>query len=146
MLPRRVLIIASAIVLVCGAGLIWLVSSQAVTGDENASESKPAFVERLIPESGSQVLAQSTVGIDLSVDYDATLTINGVTVDAVVDRIEGDGLHKVPELGLVEFQPGPGKVIESLRKGERNNVIAMVWKRADGQATAQPVAWTFNVT
>ena len=146
MLPRRVLIIASAIVLVCGAGLIWLVSSQAVTGDENASESKPAFVERLIPESGSQVLAQSTVGIDLSVDYDATLTINGVTVDAVVDRIEGDGLHKVPELGLVEFQPGPGKVIESLRKGERNNVIAMVWKRADGQATAQPVTWTFNVT
>lgn len=145
MLPRRVLIIASTIILICGGLLIWVVQS-AVTGDENTSESKPAFVERLIPESGSQVLAQTTVGIDLSVDYDATLTINGVTVDTVVDRIEGNGLHKVPELGLVEFQPGPGKIIESLRKGERNNVIALVWKRSDSQATAQPVAWTFNVT
>jgi len=140
-----VLIIASTIILVAGGLLIWVVQS-AVTGDENASASKPAFVERLIPESGSEVLAQTTVGIDLSVEYDATLTINGVTVDAVVDRIEGNGLHKVPEVGLIEFQPGPGKTVESLRKGERNNVIALVWKRSDGQASAQPVAWTFNVT
>lgn len=145
MLPRRHVVIAVIGLLLAAGGLVW-VERQSVTGDESTSFSKPSFVERLIPESGSGILSQDRIGIDLTVDYDATLTINGTEISEEVATIDGNGLHKVPEIGLVEYQPGPGKTIESLRKGQKNNVIAMVWKRSDGRSTAQPVAWTFQVT
>ena len=145
MIPRKFLVLA-VVGIVIGGSLVVYAAQSAITGDESTSQSKPSFVERLIPESGSEVLSQAVIGIDLAVEYDAELVINGTTISAEVDRIEGNGLHKVPEVGLIEFQPGPGKVVESLRKGERNNVIALVWKRSDGPANKVPVAWTFNVT
>ncbi|MCZ7631056.1 MAG: hypothetical protein M5U19_19320 [Microthrixaceae bacterium] len=95
-------------------------------------------MDRLIPASGDEVLSQSEVGVDLAVGYDAYLIVNGTEI-----RSEADGLVSDPGLGLVRFQPGEGKPVESLAP-EKNCVIAMVWPQADGRDAAEPVSWCFT--
>lgn len=137
MAPRKRNTIAAVLVVLAIAGLYFTVRL-AVTGDNNTSAALPESVDRLIPASGAEVLAQSDVGIDLSIGYDAYLIVNGTEI-----RSEADGLFKDLGLGLVKFQPGEGKKVESLIP-EKNCVIAMVWPQAQGEDAAEPVSWCFN--
>lgn len=140
--PRRELsaparnAIAGVLILAALAGLVLTVQA-AVTGDDDTSRALPDSVERLLPESGSEVLAQSTVGVDLAVGYDAYLIINGTEI-----RDEGDGLVKDMGTGLITYQPGAGEVEEL--EAERNCVIAMVWEQTEGPKFADPVSWCFT--
>ena len=129
------------VLLVLGAlyGLVLTVKN-AATGNENTSESKPEYVERLIPRSGAEVLRQSGVGIDVANGYDGYLIINGTEV-----RTAQDGLTKDLGTGLIQYTPGPGRPVEELN-AEKNCVLAMVWKRSEGEKTAQPVSWCFNAS
>lgn len=137
MAPAKRNLIAAVLVAVAMVGLFFTVRL-AVTGDANTSAALPDSVDRLIPASGDEVLTQSEVGIDLAVGYDAYLIVNGNEV-----RSEADGLVKDLGLGLVKFQPGDGKPVESLIP-EKNCVIAMVWPQAEGEDSAEPVSWCFN--
>jgi len=116
-----------------------------VTGSDNVSTSLPDSVERLIPTSGSEVLKQSEVGVDLALGYDAYLIINGVEIRDVSSRDNGDGLTRVltPDGYTVTYVPGPGKRVEQLEP-ELNQITAMVWRQESGPETAVPVFWTFN--
>src|SRR3954470_11277998 len=78
--------------------LVWI-TQNAVTGSDETSFSKPEYVERLIPESGTEALAQSTVGVDLKEGYDAYLVINGVAIQNTASKDDEDGLRKAPTLG-----------------------------------------------
>lgn len=128
-------------VLILGAlAGIFFTGRMAVTGFDSSSENLPDSVDRLIPGSGQQVLRQSQVGIDVADGYDAWLQINGVEV-----RGAEEGLIKDTGTGLVQFQPGPGRIIETLNPGQ-NCVIAFVWDQIEGEATAQPVSWCFEAT
>ncbi len=128
-----------AAVVVAGACLgLFLTVQAAVTGDNNTSLALPDSVDRLIPASGDEVLAQAEVGIDLATGYDAYLIINGTEI-----RDEQDGLAKNLGLGRVTYQPRPGSPIESLNP-DKNCVIAMVWAQSDGPETAGPVPWCFT--
>ena len=137
MAPARRNAIAAVLVAVAVVGLFFT-GRAAVTGDSNASQTLPDSVDPLIPTSGSEVLTQSEVGVDLATGYDAYLIINGTEV-----RGEEDGLVRDQGLGLVKYQPGTGKPIESLA-AEKNCVIAMVWPQAEGEEAAEPVSWCFN--
>lgn len=119
------------------AGLVYTVSL-ATTGDDEASQALPEYVDRLIPNSGDEVLTQSAVGIDVATGYDAYLIVNGTEV-----QTEDAGLVKDLGLGLVQYQPGQGKLIESLNP-EKNCVTAMIWRQIDGQETAEPFNWCFT--
>jgi len=121
------------------AGLVFTVKA-ATTGNDATSSSKPAFVDRLIPESGSEVLRQSGVGIDVAAGYDAYLIVNGTEI-----RSAEDGLVKDLGTGLIQFTPGPGKPVEALNP-EKNCALALVWKQAEGEKSAQPVSWCFNAS
>ena len=88
---------------------------------------------------GIAVVRQAQVGIDLVDGYDAYLQINGVSIQTAEDGLLKDGT------GLVQFQPGPDRPIESLNPGQ-NCVTAFVWDQLEGQATAEPVAWCFDAT
>jgi hypothetical protein len=134
--PRRVLIALLLVGVVVG---IAITGRMAVTGTGSTSDALPDSVERLIPASGAQALRQAQVGIDVADGYDAYLQINGVTIKTAEDGLIKDGT------GLVQFQPGPDRPIESLNQGQ-NCVTAFVWKQRDGEATAEPVAWCFNAT
>ena len=137
---RRVLIVVA---LAAAAALLVWVYNNAVVGDDQASEAGAEGVDRFIPASGAEVLAQSTVGVDLADGYDADLEINGVRITDVAENPDADGLRKNLSVGLVEYVPGPGKRIEALRS-ERNCVVANVWLQEDGPATAKPVRWCFD--
>ncbi len=137
MAPAKRNTIAVVLIAVAIAGLVVTVRL-AVTGESNTSAALPDSVDRLIPESGDEVLAQADVGIDLAVGYDAYLILNGTEI-----RSADDGLVKDLGLGLVSFQPGPGKKVETLNP-EKNCVIAMVWPQTEGEDSAEPVSWCFN--
>jgi hypothetical protein len=112
----------------------------AVTGPDSTSGSLPDSVERLIPASGSEVLRQSQVGLDVAEGYDAYLVVNGVEI-----RTAEDGLIKDLGTGLILFQPGPNTPVESLNQGE-NSVVAYVFDEREGPTVAQPVSWRFEAT
>lgn len=142
--PIKVKLALGALGLVM-AVLVVVVYQGAVTGPDQTSFSKPTYVERLIPASGSEVLRQSTVGVDLAEGYDAFLVINGVSIQNVADEDDDDGLRKAPTLGTVEYVPGPGRRIRSLESPEQC-VSAWVWRILDGPDTAEQIYWCFEVT
>lgn len=128
-------------VLVVGA-LAGIVVSVMVasTGGDRTSEVLPESVERLIPTSGSEILSQATVGIDLKEGYSAYLIVDGKEI-----RTPGDGLITQTGTGLVQFTPGEGRPVTGLTSG-RNCMTAMVWKSTEPPQTAKPVNWCFKVT
>lgn len=133
------------VLLVAMIAIVVYVYDNSVTGPDQASLSKPEYVERLIPASGTEVLRQSTIGVDLKEGYDAYLVVNGVTIDNVANEDDDDGLRKAPSLGTVEYVPGPGHRIKELQS-PRQCVDAWVWKKLDGPTTATQVNWCFEVT
>lgn len=139
-IPRRVQTAIAVVVLLAAlVGLVVTVRS-ATTGSDRASDSLPDFVDRLIPESGTEVLRQGAVGIDVAAGYDAELVINGTAVP------EGsDGLTKDLGTGLIRFVPGPDRVIDTLLP-ERNCVLANVWPQSQGRGAAEPVSWCFTAS
>lgn len=128
-------------VLVLGAisGLV-VTFMLASTGGDKTSEVLPDSVERLIPTSGSQILRQATVGLDVAEGYDAYLIVDGKEI-----KTGDDGLIRQTGTGLVQFTPGEGRPVTELPTGH-NCMTAMVWKSTEGQKTAVPVNWCFDVT
>lgn len=97
-----------------------------------------SVVELEAPAPESSVLNQAQILIDLTTNYDATLTVQGVPIPDAQ-------LQKRPELAQVSFTPGPGKVFEKLPQG-RVCAAANVF-RIDGQVEdPRTVTWCFNVT
>lgn len=143
-MPIQVKAILAALLVVM-IGLIVYVNNEAVTGSDSTSFSKPPYVERLIPASGTEVLRQGTVGVDLAEGYDAYLVINGVAIKN--DAVEGDldGLRRAPSLGTIEYDPAPGRRVERL-DSPKQCVDAWVWKVLDGPSTAKQINWCFKVT
>ena len=119
---------------------IFFTGRWAVTGADSTSQSLPDQVDLLLPASGSEVLVQAQVGVDLADGYTAYLTINGTDV-----RTAEDGLITNLGTGQILYQPGPGKPVESLNSGQ-NCVIAMVWDQLETVETAEPVSWCFQAT
>ena len=137
---RRVLIAVTLGVVVV---LAIYVNNNAVTGDQETSQSKPSYIEQLVPASGAEVPVQSQVGLDLATGYDAYLDINGTEIDNVVSDPTEDGLQKTLTVGRVDYTPMEGHRIEKLLSGE-NCVTAFVWKQEDGRETAKPTRWCFT--
>ena len=137
---RRLLIAAALVVVVV---LAIYVNDNAVTGDEETSQSKPSYVEQLIPASGSEVPVQSQVGLDLRVGYDAYLDVNGVEIRNTVTDPTADGLQKTLTVGRVDYTPMKGHRVEKLVSGE-NCITAFIWKQEDGEDTARPLRWCFT--
>jgi hypothetical protein len=134
-------VIVSALA-VAGVLLVWVYNNSAV-GSDNAS--RPAGVERYIPEAGSDVLTQSAVGVDVAEGYDADLEINGVRISNVTEDPNGDGLMKNLSIGLIQYTPGPGKTIEKLEP-TKNCIVAHVWRIIVGRSTSKPASWCFDAT
>lgn len=121
------------------AGLFFT-GQAAVTGTGESSDALPDSVDRLIPASGSEVLRQAQVGIDVAEGFDAYLQLNGVEI-----RDASDGLIKDLGTGLILFQPAEGRPVEELNTNQ-NCVVAFVYDELDGPSTAQPVSWCFQAT
>jgi hypothetical protein len=135
--PRRIII---AVLIVGSIVGIFFTGRAAITGGDEASGALPDSVDRLIPASGAEVLRQSQVGIDVADGFDAYLQVNGVEI-----RDAEDGLIKDLGTGLILFQPGPDRPVESLNPNQ-NCVVAFVYDQLEGPTAAQPVTWCFQAT
>lgn len=136
-MPRRIII---AVLIVGSIVGIFFTGRAAITGGDEASGALPDSVDRLIPASGAEVLRQSQVGIDVADGFDAYLQVNGVEI-----RDAEDGLIKDLGTGLILFQPGPDRPVESLNPNQ-NCVVAFVYDQLEGPTAAQPVTWCFQAT
>lgn len=97
-----------------------------------------AVVENLIPRRNAQVPQQSSVGIDVMTGWEGTLVIGGV-------EIPREQLVVTPEIGLIEYTPGPDKAVEELATGE-NCVTAVIWRVSDGRGVDdRTIPWCFDV-
>lgn len=120
-----------------------------------ASEVLPGSVDRLVPVEGSEVLVQSSVGVDVAEGYTASLTVDGTLIDQPLrlndkGEIDGtdqtqDGLVTNPQSGLIMYTPRKGGLVESLKSG-KNCMSARVWKIGESSAKGDVVAWCINAT
>jgi hypothetical protein len=140
---RRIAYRFMILAMLVGAGaLLVYVYDNGVTGVNETSAAVPSYVDGLIPPSGTSVLRQNQVGIDLAVGYDGYLNVNGVDIKNTVTTENGDGLHKTLTVGLITYQPGPGHRVKQLMAGQ-NCITATVWKQSDGPSTSTPIYWCF---
>lgn len=136
----RFKILASVLVtLAVGALVVAYLSTSSGDDDDGvvASGGTSAFVERLLPGRDTQVVQQGTVGIDLAPGWSGTLVIDGVAIPAA-DLVVNDALN------LVQFTPGPDKVMEALPVG---NICAQatVYELSTGPGDSRVVSWCFDV-
>ena len=135
-------IITTIVILACFAGLA-LAASHTERGDKEKDKAavtgaSKTVVELEAPTPESSVLSQAQILIDLTSEYSASLTVNGVL-------IPDDQVQVRPELNQVIFTPGPGKVIPKLGAG-RNCVEADIYRLDGTQEDVPPARWCFNVT
>ncbi|MGH9212321.1 MAG: hypothetical protein ACRD2C_16810 [Acidimicrobiales bacterium] len=132
--------IVAAVVVVVATGLLSFAYLLATEDDEPGSGSGATseFVEALLPPENSQVVQQSTVGIDLEPGWQGVLRLGG-------QDIPEDQLAVSASLNQVTFTPGPGQVLESLTPG-RLCAQALVWRSASGRGNGErTVHWCFEV-
>ena len=132
--PRWLWYVAGGLALVIAVCVAILATQSASPNSANLDD---GVVEQLIPADGDKILQQEPVGIDLAAGYDGTLAVNGVP-------IPDDQLQRVPQLNLVQFQPGPGKEIEQFPPGQ-NCVVATFWRSETGPGQSTSRAWCFTV-
>ena len=131
--------ILAALLMVLAVGAFAAAYAQTAGDDDDLASSggNSSFVERLLPQSDSQIVQQSTVGIDLTPGWEGTLVVDGIVIPE-------DELKVTPSLNLVEFTPGEGKVMRTLPVG-KVCASATVWKTSTGSTDSRHVAWCFDV-
>jgi len=110
------------------------------------------IIEALIPEADSEVLRQSTVGIDLISGYEAELTENGISIPPDQINILRDvenpresattGGSFGSTLNRFVFQPLNGRAVPELLGG-RNCVVAEFWPLSD-PSERKKIEWCFT--
>ncbi len=129
-----------AAVVVALAGVLFYLAFTSLGDDEDPvlSAGDSQVVENLIPRRNAQVPQQSSVGIDLVVGWSGRLVVNGT-------EIPDDELVITPQLGLIEFTPGPTRTVEALDSGQ-NCVTAVIWRLQDGRGVNdRTIPWCFEV-
>jgi hypothetical protein len=134
---RRIVI--ALVVLGC-IGLLIVAVQRADTGEPDVPQvGESEAIEFLVPEAETEVLRQSSIAADLAAGWTGILVVNGT-------EIPEDELRREAGQNVVEFQPGPERVIEQLPPG-RNCARVIAWRVNESRDNAQPpVEWCFEVT
>jgi hypothetical protein len=126
-------------------GLIVVLVAVALTNantDGGTANLSPA-IEALIPAPGTQQPQQSSVGVDLVPGWTAELEIAGRAIP--LDQMDSfDPLLGRPDnpLGLVLFNPGPGKEFEVLPPDQVCVVAQLTQLDGDGRGVQR---WCFDI-
>ncbi|MBK5224724.1 MAG: hypothetical protein JJE52_17995 [Acidimicrobiia bacterium] len=123
-------------VLIVGATAAMVAVSMNGGSNTTATSERDPAIDALVPGNQADVLRQAQVGIDLDDGYMAALTLNGTLIPA--EEISGDS-----GLGQYFFQPGPDRVVETLRSG-LNCVSATYWRATEGPSQSRVTNWCFN--
>jgi len=135
--PRTVVVVLGLLV---AANLLVVAGLSQRTG--HSSPGQPAAVEQLDPPAGSVIRPQATVGVDLRDDLTGVLLLDQPRPGT---EIPEDQLQRVPGLGIVQFRPGPGKVVRELAPGH-HELTVLYWARTESRpARPASYSWSFEV-
>src|SRR4051794_26055801 len=131
--PLRVLIVVGGLLLAVNVIIIAGVNQRTKPGT-----TLPNAIEELIPNPGSVVSPQSTIGVNLRDDLSGALQFDGA-------EIPKDQLVEQPTVGILTFSPGPGKDLEKLPQDE-HALTVVYWPRdSTREKGASTYTWRFKV-
>lgn len=144
---------AAYLVAMLGA-LAFLVYAFRQTPDPTEGKADDPAIVQQIPEPGSNILHQQTVGLLLKDGYEGRITVDGKTIPE--DQMEGAIPPSSPEyqadLGPrpntknnVTFRPGKGKVFTRWPGGQIT-ISVRYWKISAGQRHAKVLTWVVSTT
>jgi hypothetical protein len=142
--PGRVLIVAGVLIV----AINLLVLGGLMQSTDTNTVDLPLAIERVLPEAGTVIRPQDSIGVDLRDGYTGQLTIdppNDLALTLGPDQIEGD-----PNLGVVTFRPGAGKDIEEFSPGDHVAIVeywpnTMTFVEADDAGDVGRYSWSFRV-
>ncbi len=120
----------------------------------DAGSNDPVIVSR-VPLPGAIEPRQVDIGAELQIGFDGRLQINGIDIpeDEMIGALDPATVSadELERLGIrpnnrnsVRFRPGPGKVIESLPRGEVQVTVTYFRDRSP-QENRGSDTWTFTV-
>lgn len=121
-------LLAIALIAIIGGSILFIPA-----GDP---EQLPAAVERYSPREGDIAINPIKVVIDLKPNYTARFVIDGTPIPE-------EDTDSIVEIGLHQFEPGPGKIIERWTPGE--HTVVATWIGGTGGIDAGTLVWTFRV-
>lgn len=135
---RRIVI---ALAVLAALALLLLAAFMADTDSAGREVSvRGDAVESVTPARDAEVLQQQPIQIDLATGWTGDLAVNGIAIPE-------DQLLRNEGSSIIGFQPGAGKIVESLEPGP-NCAQATIWRVVEGPegASAQVVEWCFEAT
>lgn len=96
----------------------------------------PATVESYSPANEATVLRQIQVEIDLPIDYEIALVVDGVTIPS-------SEITSVPEIGKFSWRPGETTIIPEWSEGI--HTVWVRWDRISGLPDPGEWSWSFRV-
>jgi hypothetical protein len=136
--PGRFAIVAVGLMAFASVVLIAILSSDTETITQRTPNGDVTDVS---PAPNSIVPPQAAVVVDLRDDLAGSLTICGPTKSCT--PIPEDQVERVPALGRVTFQPGPGKEIDRYQPGT-NTVIVRIERQEDPGVLFDTYQWSFS--
>ena len=138
--PLRVAVVIGAILVVVNIA-IWGGRSQR---NGAANPTRPVEIQQLFPNESDLLLPQGTVGADLRDQFTGQISVDGVVSPA-------DQTTAGSPLGVVTFDPAPGKVFTEWSKGTHTATIEW-WPKtiatpeeAAKQQQLRHYMWAFSV-
>lgn len=138
--PWRVVVVVASLSAVVSV-LLWGGLAQR---NGPAQAARPVEIQGLLPNEGDLTPPQGGIQVDLRDEFTGQLSFDGTPIPA--DQTTGD-----PNLGIIEFQPGPGKQFTEWPKGAHSAVIEW-WPRtipspeaARQKGQLRSYSWAFNV-
>jgi hypothetical protein len=138
--PGRVAIVVVALLIV--VNLAFYFGRYQVNGP--AATQRPVEIQQLIPNESDELLPQGTVGVDLRDEFTGQISVDGQVIpqDQTTDE---------PDLGVVTFQPGPGKIFSEWTRGAHTAVVEW-WpktiqtpEQARARGQLRSYTWELNV-
>lgn len=119
-----------------GLALAAVAIAAVVFAPDGRPSEAPAVVESFAPADGATVLRQIKVQIDLPVDYQITMVVDGVTIPA-------SEINEVSETGQFSWQPEDSTTIPEWTTGF--HTVWVRWDRRTGLPDPGEWTWTFRV-
>jgi len=131
-MPTSIKIVIGVLLLgIVGFSVLYFVKSP---GD--SSKPLAGVIESINPQDGDKTLQNGQITVDLLTGWTGRFTIDQ-------KEIPDNQVVKVPEQGLLTFQPGKGKALEYFPAGQ-NCVIFTYWQVATGPDSSFTKNWCFT--
>lgn len=99
-------------------------------------ENVPSVVESYSPLNNATVLRQIDIDIDLPVNYEIQLVVDGITIPA-------DEIDVIPETGMFSWRPDETTIIPEFTPGI--HTVWVRWNRTTGLPDPGEWTWSFRV-